>query len=122
MITGRQVLASVDQALNEVHGKVNNVEDQIEAINRKLRDDQVARTENYRELARIRLGILADHGIVQHLDEVEKQVIALLSERQQALDSLLKQIKDSENNLQAIEVERQQQAEMLETAAAAMEE
>lgn len=121
MITGRQVLASVDQALNEAHGKVNNVEDQIEAINRKLRDDQVARTENYRELARIRLGILADHGIVQHLDDVEKQVIALLSQRQQALESLLKQIKDLENNLQAIEVERQQQADQLETAAAAID-
>jgi chromosome segregation ATPase len=121
MITGRQVLASVDQALNEAHGKVNNVEDQIEAINRKLRDDQTARTENYRELARIRLGILADHGIVQHLDDVEKQVIALLSERQQALESLLKQIKDLENMLKAIEVERQQQAEQLEAAAAAID-
>ncbi len=121
MITGRQVLASVDQALNETYGKVNSVETQIEEINRKLRDDQAARAENYKELARIRLGILADHGIVQHLDDVEKQVIALLSQRQQAYESLLEQIKDAENNLQAIEDEREQQAQQLETAAAAVD-
>lgn len=118
MISGRQVLASIDQTLNNARSKVDNVEKEIEAINSKLQDDQKSLTEDFRQLARVRLGMLADNGLTQHIDEVEKQVIYLLDLRTQALEKLSRGIKDAEKTLLEMDINRQQQLENLESAAA----
>ena len=80
MISGSQVLASIDQTLNKARSNVDHVGNEIESISRRLQDQQKLRTEEFRQLARLRLGTLADNSLVQHIDEVEKQAIALLDQ------------------------------------------
>lgn len=118
MISGSQVLASIDQTLNKARSNVDDVGKEIESISRRLQDQQKLRTEEFRQLARLRLGTLADGDLVQHIDEVEKQAIALLDKRTIALEKLSQDIKGSEKALLEMGSSRQQQLEILESTAA----
>ncbi len=121
MISGQQTLASIDRALNEAHAKIDAVEGKIEAVNQALVEQQQAQTKDYRDLARVRLDLLADTELIQHLDRAEQQVIVLLAQRQQALQTLLEEIRANEERRTLIEAERTSQAERLDAAAEAVD-
>lgn len=117
MITGKQTLVSIDQVMGEARSKIHTVEAQIDRINQKLVDNQKGRTEDYKELARVHLDLLADGGLVQHLEWTDRQVIALLGKRATALEELQLQIQATEAPLQTMEVERAVQALEVDAAA-----
>ncbi len=117
MITGRQTLASIDQALSETHSKIHAVEAQIDSVNKTLVDQQQSRTDDFRELARVRLDLLSDGELVRHLDQADQQVVALLDQRGEALQGLLGQIQDSDAAHQALETERDAQSLQVDAAA-----
>lgn len=117
MITGRQTLLSIDQVLGEARNKIQTVEAQIDGINQQLVDLQKGRAEDYKELARVRLDLLADGELVQHLDWTDRQVMALLDKRSVALEELQVQIQATEAPLQALELERSAQALRVDSAA-----
>jgi hypothetical protein len=121
MITGRQALASLDQALNEARTRIDAVEVQIDAVNQKLVAQHTARAEDYKELARIRVDLLADGELVHLLDRAEQQVVGLLGQRDAALQDLLRQIEVSEEAHQALEAERAVQARQVDAAAEAVD-
>lgn len=121
MISGQQTLASIDQALNEAHAKVDAVEGKIEAINQALVEQQQAQAKDYRDLARARLDLLADTELVKHLDRAEQQVVVLLAQRQQALQTLLEEIHANGQRRTAIEAERRSHAERLDAAVEAVD-
>ena len=118
MISGRQVLASIDQTMNKARSNVDHVGKEIESISRRLHDQQKLRTEEFRQLARLRLGTLADNSLVQHIDEAEKQAIALLDQRTKALERLSLDVEGLEKTLLEMDITRQQQLEILEATAA----
>ena len=117
MISGRQALASIDQALNEAHEKIAEVEDQISAVTAELVEQQKAETEDYRELARVRVDRLVDGELNRHLDSAERQVLALFEQRQEAFDTLQARIEDAAQNRTNLEGERAAQADRVDQAA-----
>ena len=121
MISGRQTLASIDQAVTRARDTAAAVESQIEAVNQKLAQQRQAQAEDYKELARLRLGQLVDTNLVEHLDQSERQVLALLAQRQAALTDLQEQIQRAEAGLQTLESERAAQAALVDGAAQAVD-
>jgi chromosome segregation ATPase len=121
MISGRQTLASIDEAVNAARGKHAEVENRIEDLNQTLAKQRQAQAEDYKALARLRLGQLADTSVIRHLDQSEQQVVALLAQRQAALSHLQEQIQAAESGLRALESERAAQAALVDSAAQAVD-
>lgn len=121
MVSGRQTLANIDQAVTEARGKVAAVEAQIEAINQQLIAQRQAQAKDYKELARVRLGLLGDASMVQHLDQAEQQVLALLAQRQAALEGLQQSLQVATSARQAVEAQRADQAARVDAAAQAVD-
>lgn len=121
MVSGRQTLANIDQAVTEARAKAAAVEAQIEAVNQQLAEQRQAQAKDYKALARIRLGQLADGPLVKHLDQAEQQVLAVLAQRQAALAQLEEQIQTVESGLKTLESERAAQAAQADAAAQAVD-
>ncbi len=117
MVSGQQTLASIDQAVTEARSKIAAVESQIEAVNGKLGALRQAHTQDYKDLARVRLKLIADPEMVRHLDHAEQQVLALLAQRQAAVLDLERQIQAADSGLKALEDERSAQADRVNAAA-----
>ncbi len=118
MISGQQTLASIDGALNEARGKVADIEAQIAAANTRLTELQQAQTGDYRELARLRVDLVADGKLLKHLDQAEAQVARLLEQRQAGLADLEAQIQAAETARAPLEADRAELAAAVEAAAA----
>jgi chromosome segregation ATPase len=121
MISGRQTLASIDEAVSAARGKAAEVENRIEDLNQTLTKQRQAQAEDYKALARVRLGQLADAPVIRHLDQSEQKVVALLAQRQSALAHLQEQIQAAESGLQSLESERAAQAALVDSAAQAVD-
>ena len=117
MVSGRQTLATIDQAVTQAQAKAATVEAQIEAVNRQLAAQHQAQTADYKALAQVRLGLLADAAMVQRLDETQQQVKALLARRETALTELQGQLETAEGTERALAAERATQAATVDAAA-----
>lgn len=122
MSSGRQTLASIDQALNDASGKVDALETQIQGIAERQVALQQAQAGDYRDLARVRLGELADTDLRQRLDRTEQQVVALLERRRAAVDGLQGRIEAVEASHRELEAQRGAQAERVDQAAEVVDE
>lgn len=123
MMSGRQALGSIDQSLNEAREQINAVQVEITEFTERLIAQQKEQAEDYRNLARVRLGELADNsGALRHLDDTERQVIALLQRRKALQEDLLRDIERSEQQRREIEGRRQQQAARLDAAIAVVDQ
>ena len=117
MVSGQQTLASIDQAVSEARSKIASVESQIETVNGRLGALRRAQTQDYKDLARVRLNLIADPDTVRHLDRAEQQVLALLAQRQSALLELERQVQTADSALKALEGERSAQGDRVNAAA-----
>jgi len=122
MISGRQTLASIDQALAEERGNTDTVGQRIEALSASLVELQKTDAQDYRELAKVRVDLLAGGQLVQHIDQAEQQVIALLKSREVAARELTERIQAAEAERAALEAERTAQANEVDRAAEAVDE
>ena len=121
MVSGRQTLASIDQAVTQAQAKAAAVEAQIEAVNQQLAEQRQAQTKDYKELARVRLGQLGDVSMLQRLDQTEQQVTGLIGQRQAALAQLQGQLQTAEAAERALAAERAAQAAAVDAAAQAVD-
>jgi len=121
MVSGRQTLASIDQAVTQAQAQAATVEAQIEAVNRQLAEQHQAQTADYQALAQVRLGLLADAAMVQRLDETQQQVKALLAQRETALTQLQGQLQAAEATERALAAERAALAAAVDDAAGALD-
>jgi hypothetical protein len=122
MISGRQALTSIDQALNEERTKLEEVERRIEALSAGLVERQQADARDYRELAKVRVDLLADGELLRHIDQAERQVLTLLKSRESAAEELSRHIRAAEETHKALETERANQAEAVDRAAEVVDE
>jgi hypothetical protein len=122
MISGREALGSIDQALNQVHQKIQAVEQQIQGLTEALIDQQRAQTEDYRELAKVRLGKLTEAVLGTNLEQADRQVMSLLEQRRSALGALEAKIEGGIADHQVLEAERSARAEEVDLAAAAVDD
>jgi hypothetical protein len=121
MISGIQALTKIDQAVSDARAKTAEVDARIEAVEQQLSQHRLAQADDYKALARLRLGQIADARMVAHLDQSERQVAALLDERQAALTQLKEQIQQSESGLRSLESERAALAARVDAAAQAVD-
>lgn len=121
MISGRQTLASIDQAVTSERTRLSEIEQRIQAANTTRLELQQADAEDYRALARTRVDLLAGEELVRHLDQAERQVVALLKSRDAALQALDARIAAAEAERARLETEREDQADRVERAAEAVD-
>jgi hypothetical protein len=122
MISGRQTLASIEQTIAEERGKTDAVGQRLEALSAALVELQKADAQDYRELAKVRLDHLAGRHLLQHIDQTEQQVLALLKRRETAAAELAERIEASEAARATLEAERSTQANDVDRAAEAVDE
>jgi DNA repair exonuclease SbcCD ATPase subunit len=122
MMSGRQTLASIDQALAGERGKLDVVEQRIADLSAGLVEGHKQNTQDYRALAKVRVGLLAGNEVLEHIDQAEQQVLALLRNREVAARELNERIQAAEAERTALETERAAQANEVDRAAEAVDE
>ncbi|WP_296812151.1 hypothetical protein [Thiocapsa sp.] len=116
MMSGRQALGEIDRAVDEARARVAAVEARVESAEQQLQAQRRGQLEDYKALARLRVGLLADGALLTHLDESEKQVAGFLAQRETALTLLKEQIQFAESALRNLESERNEQAARVDAA------
>ena len=121
MISGRHALGVIDDSLNKERAGIDAADTRIAAVSRQLLALQQARVQDYRELARLRVDIMATGNMLSSIDAVERQVASALEARKSAeaeLDARIPALQDERNGL---ELERESQRQLLEKAAEAQD-
>ncbi len=116
MMSGRQTLGEIDRAVDEARARVAAVEARVEAAEQQLQAQRRGQLEDYKALAQLRVGLLADAALLNHLDQSEQQVTVLLGQRETALTLLKEQIRFAESALRTLESERNGQAARVDAA------
>ncbi len=122
MISGRQALGSIDEALDQAHRQVDELQRQIgEASASQVAVDR-EQAGDYRALARARLGQLSRDALIQQLDHAERQALALLEQRAAAMERLRQQLDQVEAQRRQLEEQRTAQAARLDEAVAQVDQ
>jgi hypothetical protein len=121
MISGRQALGSIDQSLRDERGKVEEIERRIEEKHAALVEQRRADARDFRELARVRVDMLAGGDLVRHIDQAEQQTLTLLERRRAAARELEERIRAAEEAREALEAERTDRAGDVDRAAEALD-
>ena len=121
MISGRNTLGFIDDSLNSERSSVGAAEQRIAEVSKQLLEQQQAHIQDYRELARLRVDMMAKGNIAASIDVVAKQVAAALETRKSVKAELDVRITKLQDEHAALEVERESQHEVLEKAAEALD-
>jgi len=121
MISGRHALGVIDDSLNQERANIETADTRIAEVSRQLLALQQARVEDIRELARLRVDMMASGNTLSGIDAVERQVAVVLKARQAAeaeLDARIPALQDERNGLEA---GRETQRQAVEEAADALD-
>ena len=121
MNTGRQTLTSIYQTLQQAQQQVQEVEERIQHATEEMVQLDRSAADRYRDLARLRVNLLAAGKIVQSLDAGEQRVVQLLQVRKQSFDDLVEKISASEQQRLTLEAERNQQSLRVDAAAESLD-
>lgn len=121
MYSGRKALSDIDNSLQSVRSQLAQTDYDLEQYNRKLLLLRQQESENYRELARLKLDDLRSNQLYQQLDYAEQQAAQLLMQRDEQIDTLINQIQTNETSQLALDAQRIEQAKQLDTALEALE-
>ena len=116
MFSGRETLTSLYQTLQQAQQQVQEAERQIQTATGQLLQLDTEAAAHYRELARLRINLLAAGDIVQRLDAGERQVLELLQSRRRALQELETAIGESERQGRALEEQRARRSAAVDSA------
>ena len=110
MISGRRTLGTFEQALAEIRQKLEEVDKQTN----ELTDRQLALEQedlaDYRQLARLRVDLLATEKAQSSLDEAERLTKALLEKRQIELAAIGEEITAAKKKGEEFALHREEQA------------
>jgi hypothetical protein len=121
MISGRNTLGFIDDSLNSERSSVDAAEQRIAEVSKQLLEQQQAHIQDYRELARLRVDMMAMGNMTASINVVAKQVAAALEARKSVKAELDVRITKLQDERAALEVERESRHEVLEKAAEAMD-
>lgn len=122
MISGRQALASIEDAVARLRADENGLDSALRSAAEEAARLRAQRMEAFRELARVRLDALSRDAVVGELDAAERRALQLLADRRQSFDRLSSERRRAEEAVRAAESERHARAENLERAIAGLEE
>src|SRR5688572_11897876 len=116
MITGREALATVEQAI----GRARNEENRLDAALRSASEDAVRlraqRMDAFRELARLKL----EEGLIGEIDAVERRALTMLEEARRVHEEVGKQRVEAQRAVEHAEAERHKKAAAYEEAVKAL--
>ncbi len=122
MISGRQALGSIDQALNQAHTQIAEVQAGIAEATDRFLALKKTQADDYRDLARVRVERLAGPELDGQLDHAERQVLSLLADRDEAIARLNQEIVDAQRLREQHEAERKHQAAQLDGVVGVVDE
>jgi hypothetical protein len=121
MISGRHALGVIDDSLNQERASIETADTRIAAVSRQLLALQQARVEDIRELARLRVDMMASGNTLSGIDAVERQVAVVLKARQAAEAELDARVPALQHERSGLEAGRETQRQALEEAADALD-
>jgi DNA repair exonuclease SbcCD ATPase subunit len=117
MWSGRETLASIDQALHQVRSQTQELDAEIQRASTRLVELRQAEAACYKQLAQLRLGQLVSGEIVAGFAAADRRVGEVLEQRQQALQALQQQLEALQAGQQQLESERESQRQRVAEAA-----
>ena len=121
MISGRNAFAFIEDSLNNERNSIDTAERRIAEVGSELLKIQGTRVADYRELARLRVDMMARGNMITSIDVVSRQVAAALEARKAVEARLNTRIDALQSERAALEVERENQRKKLEKAAEALD-
>ena len=121
MISGRQALAQIERTIEEARRQEARLDEAWRAATEEVAQRRIERAEAFRELARLKLDAITQEKVVSRLDAAERQAVALLAERRNALKVLTERRHQAEERVRTAEAERHDAAGRLEKALAEIE-
>jgi hypothetical protein len=116
MISGRDTLGFIEDSLHQERSRIDSAETGIADLTRQLLALQEARLEDYRDLARLRVDMIAAGELLSSIDAMERQVAVALQARASARAELDAEIADVQSESARLENEREAQRQTLEKA------
>lgn len=113
-ISGRSALGRIEDALRQGRAQVDESDQSVSAIGQQLLVLQQARAQNFRQLAAVRVGKIAAGELDSRLQQTDKQVSALLQQREQAGLQLAAAISANQADIDARQQQRVALVEQLE--------
>ena len=122
MISGRQTLASIDSTIQKLRGQVAETEEQIGGYTARKLELQQEEIEQFRELSRLRLDVLAGDLPIPSSTDTDRTVNELLARRHEHLVRARDEAALLEQKRLGLEEQREKQALVVEQAARAIDE
>jgi hypothetical protein len=121
MISGRDALAAIDDSLRQERSSIDTAEAHITGLGKQLLALQESRLDDYRDLARLRVDMIAAGNVISSIDGLGRQVRAALQARESARAELDARIAAVQDERARLEAERERQRQVLEEAAEALD-
>ncbi|WP_417670930.1 hypothetical protein [Roseibium sp.] len=122
MLSGRQTLSSIEQALADLRREENELGSRIDRATRSLTDLQTQQGDAYKELARFRLDNHAAETLDVRLDEAAREARRLMEKRARDYKTLSDQLRQKETAYAELKKKRDALAAEAESAAARMDD
>ena len=116
MWTGRKTLSTLDQGLQQVRERAQEVDHEIQSTSTALVELRQGQAERYKNLARVRLDQLISGDIVEGLDAADRRVQELIAEREQALAKLQQDVDTAYQKQSELEREREMESDRVAEA------
>ncbi len=114
MISGRDALAQIEQAISQTRADEAHLDDQLQAATQAAEDLHGEQAKAFRRLAEVRLDDLSRGAVGQRLDRAEREALALLKEKREALADLAVKRKAAAAKLDDAQAARREIAGRLE--------
>jgi chromosome segregation ATPase len=122
MWTGRQTLASLENALSRLHAQEGELDVALQSATAEAERLRRDRLDAFKELARVKLGELEGGRLVEGLDAAERRAMQILSERRERLAEVTRRREEVIAGLHKAEAARDAAAQAVEQALSAVEE
>ncbi len=122
MISGRQALAEIVGAERQQQSELNGLDQQLDNLGRQLLALEQRRSEDYRDLARVRVDLVDDGALSGALGAAERQVAAVLAKREKAMQALGKGLEQSKEAREVLDRDRELRADAVDAANARIDE
>ncbi|MBB4301802.1 putative membrane protein YgcG [Rhodobium orientis] len=116
MISGRNALSSIEQALADLRREENDVKGRLQAATERLAAVQAEQTDAYQDLARFRLDDHAGKALRGRLDTSAKRARQLLAERKDVVAEITARREKVETDLEKLAQLRTDRTKALEAA------
>jgi len=121
MVTGRQTLASIEDAISKLHGEQTNLDQALSSAVSATERLRSERGESLRELARIKLDEIAAGRLVSDLDAGERRARQILDDYRLRIAAAAEQCGALQKEVTQAEAARHAASEEVETALEAVD-